>query len=153
MNRQDASARLEALLARVIARKDAPRAPRAPAAIATAPTKAAQSPIEEPLDDDDSAPEVSLHPPLAGDPGQGPEIDLFERTMDLDVSSLSVRDAHNTMEVLDHLDDGRFAILANPCDMGLLWSIAGTGGQIPPRSLVFLPRLCCGLVSMPLHGW
>ncbi len=88
MNRQDASARLEALLARVIARKDAPRAPRAPAAIATAPTKAAQSPIEEPLDDDDSAPEVSLHPPLAGDPGQGPEIDLFERTMDLDVSSI-----------------------------------------------------------------
>lgn len=75
------------------------------------------------------------------------------RSMDLDVSSLSVRDAHNTMEVLDHLDDGRFAILANPCDMDSLWSIAGTGGQIPQRSFVFLPRLCCGLVSMPLHGW
>ncbi len=88
MNRQDASARLEALLARVIARKDAPRVARKDAPVATAPTKTPQSPVADDLDDLDSAPEVSLHPPLAGDPGQGPEIDLFERTMDLDISSI-----------------------------------------------------------------
>lgn len=75
------------------------------------------------------------------------------RSLALDVSSLAVRDAHNTMDVLDHLDDGRFAILANPCEIDDLWRIASTGGQVPPRSILFLPRLCCGLISMPLHGW
>lgn len=96
MNRHDAAARLEALLARVIARKEAPRG--------HAHTPTAPSPVEAPakpttpevmaavdaLDDDanDGSPEVSLHPPLAGDSGVGPEIDLIERTMDLDVAAL-----------------------------------------------------------------
>jgi hypothetical protein len=95
MNRHDAAARLELLLARVIARKDAPRThaftATAPAAEAPAkPTTPEVMAAVDALDDDanDGSPEVSLHPPLAGDPGIGPEIDLIERTMDLDVFAL-----------------------------------------------------------------
>jgi len=69
-----------------------------------------------------------------------------------ETSTLLVRDAHNTMEVLDRLEDGRFAILSNPCDVAALETMASTGGQIPSNTLVFLPRLCCGLISLPLHA-
>jgi len=67
-------------------------------------------------------------------------------------STLRVRDAHNAMDVLDHLEDGRLAVLVNACDIPMLERIASTGGQIPPETMSFLPRLCCGLVSLPLHG-
>jgi hypothetical protein len=85
MNRQDAAARLEALLARVVARKDAPRtavAPSSPGAVA--PPKSPRLPLDAKIDEAD----VSVHTPLAGDPGVGPEIDLIERTMDLDIPSI-----------------------------------------------------------------
>ncbi len=95
MNRPDAAARLEALLARVIARKDAPRAPRAFTQAVTAPAavqpKAPPAPLPlepEPSEARDSSPDVSLHPPLAADNALGPEIDLIERTMDLDIPSI-----------------------------------------------------------------
>lgn len=67
-------------------------------------------------------------------------------------STLSVRDAHDTMEVLDRLEDGRFAVLSSPCPIATLEAVAATGGQIPAQSVLFLPRLCCGLVSLPLHA-
>ncbi len=96
MNRHAAAARLELLLARVIARKDLPRGQAftatAPAAVEVPakPTTPEVMAAVDALDDDanDGSPEVSLHPPLAGDPGLGPEIDLIERTMDLDVFAL-----------------------------------------------------------------
>jgi len=74
------------------------------------------------------------------------------RMLARETSTLSVRDAHNTMEVLDHLEDGRFAVLSNPCDVAALETVAANGGQIPSNTAVFLPRLCCGLVSLPLHA-
>lgn len=69
-----------------------------------------------------------------------------------DVSVLRVRDAHNAMNVLDHLEDGRLAILSNPCSIADLDRVASMGGQIPSDTMAFLPRPCCGLVSLPLHG-
>ncbi len=117
MNRAEATARLEALLTRVIARKDAPRVPRAvvqPASPAREPVKAlepvkapeiakAVEPVKAPelakapepvkaVEPESSHlasdPDLSVHAPL-GDTGAGPEIDLFEeRTMDLDLHAL-----------------------------------------------------------------
>lgn len=75
------------------------------------------------------------------------------RSLALDVSSLCVRDAHNAMDVLDHLDDGRFAALLNPCSIESLARMSSTGVVMPPKSVIFLPRLYCGLIAMPLHGW
>lgn len=74
------------------------------------------------------------------------------RSLTPETSTLSVRDAHDTMEVLDRLEDGRFAVLSNPCPISSLETVASRGGQIPAQSVLFLPRLCCGLVSLPLHG-
>lgn len=74
------------------------------------------------------------------------------RSLNRETSTLSVRDAHDTMEVLDRLEDGRFAVLSNPCPIPTLEAVAATGGQIPAQSVLFLPRLCCGLVSLPLHA-
>lgn len=75
------------------------------------------------------------------------------RSLGLDASPLPVRDAHSTMDVLERLDDSRLAVLLNPCSIETLARIASTGGIVPPRSVSFLPRLCCGIVAMPLHGW
>lgn len=75
------------------------------------------------------------------------------RALDLDVSTLSVRDAHAAFDVLDRLDDGRFTVLTNPGGIASFRRTASTGGVVPPRSVVFLPRSCCGLVSLPTsHG-
>ncbi len=68
MNRQDASARLEALLARVIARKDAPRAPSRPRSHRDGPHEGRAEPHRRAARRRRvGRPEVSLHPPLAGD--------------------------------------------------------------------------------------
>jgi hypothetical protein len=75
------------------------------------------------------------------------------RSLALEASPLPVRDAHSAMDVLEHLDDGRMAVLLNPCSIETLARIASTGGVVPPRSATFLPRPCCGIVAMPLHGW
>lgn len=74
------------------------------------------------------------------------------RSISPTTSTLRVRDAHNAMDVLDHLEDGRLAVLVNACDIATLERLASTGGQIPPETMSFLPRPCCGLVSLPLHG-
>lgn len=74
------------------------------------------------------------------------------RGLELDVSTLSVRDAHSAMDVLEHLDDGRFAALLNPCDIASLGRLAATGGIVPPRSVFFQPRPCCGMIALPTHA-